>query len=92
METNRDIKELLQIALNNFDKHFGTNSGLCGYFIDLKDFNIISEKEEDILTYFIYDNKPNTRLVKIDGRYFWEPHFKRPRKEYLKHMIKKLNK
>jgi hypothetical protein len=91
METNRDIKELLHVALDNFDEHFDKN-GLCGYFCYLSTLNIISDAEEIILTDFIYDNKPNTLHVKKSELWFWEPYAKRPRKQYLIRMIKKLNK
>ena len=91
METNRDIKDLLQIALDNFDKMFD-NLGLCGYFAKLSDNEIITIVEYSDLIGFIYTNKPNTLNVRNNIDWFWTPFLKRPRKEYLKRMIKKLNK
>jgi hypothetical protein len=89
---NREIRELLEIALNNFDKIFGSSLGLCGYFTSLHYEGIINGIECAELILFIYNNKPRTVNVKNDYRYFWPEGKRNERKAYLQRMIDKLDK
>jgi len=86
MNKERNIIELFEIALNNFDNLFD-NMGLCSYFIKLKNLHLVTESEQAILERFIYKHKPRTKRVKFNMDFFWEPYMRLPRKEYLQRML-----
>lgn len=86
MSKERNIIELFEIALNNFDNLFD-NMGLCGYFIKLKKLHLVTESEQVILEKYIYKHKPRTKRVKINADFFWLPYYASPRKAYLQRML-----
>lgn len=86
MSNERNIIELYEIALNNFDDLFDS-MGLCGYFIKLRASKLITGPEQAILEKHIYKHKPRTKRVKYNMDFFWEPYMRLPRKEYLQRML-----
>jgi len=99
----RTNKELIKIALDNFDTNFSFG-GLCAYFINLTRNNIINEKEEEILIKIIEKYiKENTfwnnifySKNRIKGKkrnfyhYYWNWGESFPRKKYLEYLLKRV--
>jgi hypothetical protein len=100
----RTIKRLLKIILKqgnqNFEKGNPYNSlyvdgykGLCGFAADLRDKNIITPDEWDILKQFIVLNRPTEHSPHYDPKsehqaYYWPKRLWKPRKAWLKDQIK----
>lgn len=101
----RTDKELIQIALDNFDELFERyDNGLCAYFYRLRIKNLINKDEYIYLKNLIYDyiKEPNffnklffhkARIgdkTMIDTNYFWKVGLKEPRKRYLEYLLTKV--
>lgn len=93
MKELRELKELLQIVLDNIHRMY--YGGLCILTTDLVILNIITKEEEKILDKHILDRPPYFKDVKgekviIERAYRWEPNEKKPRIEWLKQEIKRM--
>lgn len=101
MSTNnseRSIKELLQVMLDNFDLFF--DSGLCRLTNKLLNENIITYEEEVVIIEFIRNNRPkrtwlspitNPHLNPSSSGYFWGYGERLPRVQWLNKHISKLS-
>jgi len=80
MET-RQIKELLQIMLDNVEqvKYAG---GLCALSLWLRIINLITEKEEDKIDAYIGDHLPNKNVPPR-----WAIYEIPPRRDFLQQLI-----
>jgi hypothetical protein len=99
-------KELLQIILTqgnisfkkgnkNSDLYYEGYMGLCGFITDLCRLNVIDSVEADILENFINNNRPEPNsphynISQGSSPYYWRNGSWRPRKKWLKDMIKSL--
>lgn len=92
----RTNKELIQILLNNFDKHF--RYGLCYFISRLYDLNYITKKEVNVLFELIKKYKKyNTffnrliykkeRLVDPLNHYYWPKDEPAPRRKFLEYLL-----
>jgi hypothetical protein len=91
--TDRPIKELLQIMLDN---KYQFNYCLCHWSICLCHNNIITANEKDDLTQYIKDNRPSKfsslkAYLSRNSPYYWEYEDIKPRIKWLNKHIKKLN-
>jgi hypothetical protein len=96
-------KELLKIALDNFDKKFDANEGLCMYFRYLAKNNLIGLRDVEILRDLVYFNVKlknymfnniiydKRRLADDEFGYFWELNKEGAikRKNYLQYLYEK---
>ena len=96
-------KELLKIALDNFDKKFDSNEGLCMYFYQLSTSNLIGFRDHDVLRNLIYEKVKiknylfnniiydKRRLANDTFGYFWELNKEGTikRKNYLQYLYEK---
>lgn len=85
----RDIKELLEILLDNYENnsiYMIQSNGLCWAIQRLCDENIILLQEGDILLEYLYSNKPEWAWA----GFWWTIGDVPPRIKFLKQLIEKL--
>lgn len=83
----RDIKELLEILLDKYENnsiYMIQSDGLCWAIQRLCDENIILLQEGDILSEYLYSNKPEWAWA----GYWWTMGDVPPRIKFLKKLIK----
>lgn len=81
----RTIKELLEVMVNN-KQHF--NSGLCGWCLRLRLYDIINGGEYNQLLSYIRKNRPFLTHLNLSA-YYWKIGRLEPRIKWLKKHIKK---
>ena len=91
----RTIKELLEIMLAYYEKpENGTTFGLCKVVNSLRSDEVITQEEEDIITYYMGNNKPVTsfytwenEVTNEDYKFWYQVGVKPPRIEWLNEHI-----
>lgn len=86
----KTIKELLEITLEAIEeKQFPDIVCICDHFIDMNICEIITAQEKYLLYDFMDENEIDD---KYDLMFWWEPGKMKPRIQWLKEQIKRLEK
>jgi len=92
MKTEKTIKQLLQVLLDN-QEYF--RSGLCNWIHRLFDYNLLTHSESLILFEYINKNKPVFTwymLFHYNSSYWWKRGKIKPRIKWInKQIVKELN-
>ena len=89
MATNRTIKELLQLTLEELKVMDLEGGGLCYVIISLHSDRVINIKEYETLANYLKNNLP-TRRYKLSAAFCWKPGTKACRIKWLHKQINSL--